>query len=478
MFYKLLLTVALVLGGAAMACCEDGINVIRPQDNGQALINPDMGWTMHFYSNITTNYGSKLEPSDSLEWFPGCSTVYLRIPWAFVEPEEGKFNWAILDTPAQRWISTGRKVAFRITTSENWIRYATPEWVKKAGAKGVFYDFPAKISDKGNLWDPDFTDRIYLQKLEKFLAAMAARYDGNPNVAFIDIGTFGLWGEGHTLMTSCLTQKQTNKAVRKHIDLHVKYFKHTLLCISDDVIGPEAPGKHFPLTDYALSKGVSLRDDSIMVQPAPKSWFHSEMAQEYWPKLPVILEHEHFGSSKERGAWGDGSLLIKSIEDYHASYMAIHWWPEIEYKENAAIIARINQRIGYRMQLKELSWPAKVKIGEWFTVTSKWANGGVAPCYPGGFMALTIKDARGGIVSVLSDETLDMRSLAVGKPDSIPVTGHTSSFRIGLIAPTTLPGTYDVYISVGKRDGTPVIALPLDNGDGQRRYKLGTITIE
>jgi len=26
-----------------------------------------MGWTLHFYSNVITNYGSKLAPSDTLD---------------------------------------------------------------------------------------------------------------------------------------------------------------------------------------------------------------------------------------------------------------------------------------------------------------------------------------------------------------------------------------------------------------------------
>jgi hypothetical protein len=109
--------------------------------------------------------------------------VYLRVPWAFLEPEEGRFNWALLDTPAQRWIGKGKRVALRIT----------------------------------------------------------------------------------------------------------------------------------------CSKGVTLRDDSILVQPPPRSWYHAEMAQEFWPRWPVILEHEHYGGSKQRGAWGDGSLLLKAVEDYHAN---------------------------------------------------------------------------------------------------------------------------------------------------------------
>jgi hypothetical protein len=92
-------------------------------------------------------------------------------------------------------------------------------------------------------------------------------------------------------------------------------------------------------------------------------------------------------------------------------------------------------------------------------------------------MAMTIKDAKGGLVSVLSDETLDMRTLNVGEPGKAPARTHESDFRVGLIAPTTRPGTYDVFVSVGRRDGTPLIALPLPGDDGQRRYKLGTITL-
>ncbi len=466
----------LICAAAAPAGAAEQV-VLHPSDNRQALVNPDMGWTMHFYSNIPTNYGSQLEPSDTVDDFPGLSTVYLRIPWAMVEPEEGKFNWAILDTPAQRWIAKGKKVAFRITASENWMPFATPEWVKNAGAKGTYYEFGKGPVEKGNLWDPDFGDPVFLKKLDSFLAAMALRYDDNPDVAFIDIGSYGLWGEGHTLMSSKVPESKADRIVQKHIDLYVKHFPHTLLCISDDVAGPEAPGPQFPLMDYARSRGVSMRDDSIMVQPPPKSWFHAGMAQPFWPERPVVLEHEHYGGSKARGAWGDGTLLLKAVEDYHASYMSIHWWPRVELDENHALIEKINRRMGYRLQVREIAWPERVPIGGEFTVDSQWANAGVAPCYPGGFMALTLKDGKGGIVSVLVDESLDMRTLQTGPPEETPVTAHTSTFRAGLIAPVTKPGTYDVYISVGRRDGTPVIALPLPSDDGQRRYRLGTVEL-
>jgi hypothetical protein len=458
--------------------------VVRPQDTGEALVNPGMGWTLHFYSNIIKNYGSKLEPWDTLDDWPGLSVVYLRVPWSFLEPTEGQFNWSLFDTPALRWIAKGKQIAIRVSCSESWMRYATPKWVQDAGAKGLDFEFGKGPKPGGPLWDPDYLDPIFLLKLENFLAAMARRYDGNPNVAFIDIGSFGMWGEGHTGFSSRLSEEQTLAVVKRHLDLHLKQFKQTLLCISDDVAGSGKPGRHFPAMDYALAKGVTMRDDSILVQPPPRSWYHAEMAQEFWPRLPVILEHEHYGPSKTRGAWS-GDLLLKSVEDYHASYMSIHWWPREELNENRETVERINLRMGYRLQLKEISWPAQVVLGQPFVVETTWANAGVAPCYSSGFWSLTLKDQKDGIVSAHVDEGLDLRNLKVGPPGQAPTEKLQSRFTIafrhvdprGTFAPPTKPGAYDLFVSVGLRDGTPRIALPLTGHDSQRRYKVGQIQI-
>ena len=92
--------------------------------------------------------------------------------------------------------------------------------------------------------------------------------------------------------------------------------------------------------NYALSRGVTMRDDSILVQPEPRCWYHNEMAQYFWPIMPVILEHEHYGGSVQRKAW-DKNLLLKAVEEYHASYMSIHWWPDILLRENKDVIEKI-----------------------------------------------------------------------------------------------------------------------------------------
>ncbi len=452
-------------------------------DNGQALINPQMGWTMHFYSNIIANYGSRLKPSDTLEGFPGVSTVYLRLPWSFLEPEEGHFDWSIIDTPAQRWIARGKKISFRISCCESWMRYATPKWVESAGAKGHNFTVGKGVDPNGPYWEPIYDDPVFLEKLENFLKAFATRYEGNPHVAFIDVGSFGVWGEGHCWASTKLEIADGIK--QQHIDLHLKYFPTTLLAVSDDFIGPGNKVARHPLTDYMLSKGVTLRDDSICVQAPPNSWFHAELAAAFWPKYPVILEHEHYGSSVCKNAWGDGSLLLKAVEDYHASYMSIHWWPDEFLQENRDIIDRINRRIGYRLQLRKMSWPSVIALGETFDIHGEWANAGVAPCYPGGYVSVTLKDEEGGIVSAHVMDKFNVRDLPVGPVDQAAIRKIDQSFVVARryedgprhFARAAAGGTFDVYVSVGTLDGTPQIALPLDHGDGQRRYRVGKIRV-
>ena len=209
------------------------------------------------------------------------------------------------------------------------------------------------------------------------------------------------------------------------------------------------------------------------------------MAQAFWPRLPVILEHEHLGPSKARKAWS-GDLLLKSVEDYHAAYLSIHWWPREMLNENRETVAAINRRLGYRIQLREIAWPEEARLGEPFSVETTWANAGVAPCYPGGFWSLTLRDEKGGLASAHVDEAFDFRELKVGKPGDAPAQKLTTRVTVALPlqdplgkhAPPTKPGVYDVFVSVGSRDGTPTIALPLANHDGHKRYRVGRILLK
>jgi hypothetical protein len=438
---------------------------VRPVDTGAALVNPGMGWVHHHLDNDIEHYGSKLAPEDTLDDFPGLSTIYLRLAWSFIEPEEGRFRWSIVDAPMQKWVAKGKRVALRFSCSETSYEYATPRWVEQAGAKGYRFVPGKGVDPSGKLWEPDFDDPVFLAKLDNFLRAAAARYDGDPNVAFIDVASFGVWGEGHTSWST--KRNYSAETVIRHLDLHAKHFKKTLLLANDDFANH---GRGPASIEHARKLGMGLRDDSILVQRPPNSYYSAGMAQSFWRDVPVILESEHYGNSKKIDAWGDGSLYLKAIEEYHASYASIHWWPREFLAEMLPLIDKINLRLGYRLQVVEADWPKEVTRGKDALATWTWRNAGVAPVYQGAFPSLTLKTAAGGIVAVLVQEDFNFRDLPTG--------GMTKAAQAPIRIPADVkPGTYRVFVSVGSRTGTPQIELPHHHGDGQRRYELGTITV-
>jgi len=122
-----------------------------------------------------------------------------------------------------------------------------------------------------------------------------------------------------------------------------------------------------------------------------------------------------------------------------------------------------------------------------------WRNAGVAPCLPGGHPTITLKDAKAGIAAVFVDDDFDVRELPVGAPGQAKVVWRTEydknvsppknqeqkAMMTYTLPPQHIlkPGVYDVFLSVGNLSGSPTIALALPDDDGNRRYRLGKITI-
>jgi hypothetical protein len=72
--------------------------------------------------------------------------------------------------------------------------------------------------------------------------------------------------------------------------------------------------------DTALAPDIAfIRGDRFAAAPPREA---------FWPGAPVILESEHYGGSKARGCWQDGRLYLQAVEEYHASFASIHWWPQ------------------------------------------------------------------------------------------------------------------------------------------------------
>ena len=105
------------------------------QDDQKVLVNPHKGWYHHYFDNAIKKYPSA--DADVIA-VAGMDHVYLRLAWAYLEPRDGEYNWKLIDDIIERFTAKGYGISFRITCKEtdDELVYATPQWVKEAGAKG------------------------------------------------------------------------------------------------------------------------------------------------------------------------------------------------------------------------------------------------------------------------------------------------------------------------------------------------------
>jgi hypothetical protein len=377
---------------------------LRPlADPKAALPNPHKGWYHHFPDNHIGKYAIARD-SDLLD-FPGMDHLYLRLAWAYLEPREGQFNWKVVDELIDKWTSHRLGIAFRISCKETSTdrieqQFATPKWVMEAGARGGYFRM-GKPAGPDAPWEPDFADPIFLSKLDSFLEKFAERYDGRPWLRYVDIGSIGDWGEGHTWAGS---RKDYGYEERKlHVDMYLKHFKKSQLVISDDFVyacgGPEERKR---MHRYVLEHRIAYRDDSILVDgyfsghSATSTVRSPEFFADSYLKTPNVLELEHYGTVKKSGNWtpapgsslgkfGGGrtgaEMLRTAVDLLHATYIGYHGYADEWLKDNPDLTIELLNRCGYWYFLDLAKFTNSVRLRDPLSLELTWRNRGVAPAY-------------------------------------------------------------------------------------------------
>jgi hypothetical protein len=388
-------------------------------DTTRVLENPDKGWYHHMLDNGIGKY--LIRDEELFHSFPGLDHLYLRLAWAYLEPEEGVYNWEVIDTIIDRYVPMGYGISFRISCKEtgwvpnsipvqiNGVGYATPPWVREAGAKGTV---PGEYGPP--VWTPDWDDPVFLDKLDNFHRAFAERYDGKPWVRYVDVGSIGEWGEGNAHRSTNIPP--TLEEVKANIDIYLKHYTKSQIVVTDALLFWRKPGEDVKeLYEYAVSNGITLRDDSPMVE------FHMNAYRDTWSishphfynplylEKPIILELAHYRSVKRNGLWlgrngadtipGFGvpgaEFFRKSVEIMHATWIGYHGYAEDFLTENPGLTVELLNRCGYWYFPVSISYPAVLRRGEENALEIEVLNKGVAPAYENYAMVLVFEPADG-----------------------------------------------------------------------------------
>src|SRR5579884_2896018 len=167
--------------------------IIRPKEIRGVLVNPGMGiTTFQRYNGDALNSGlkwSEAGPTAPLATpqqrpdFPATSVAYVRWFWATLEPEHGRIHWDIIDAALEQARVHGQTLAIRLMPYDP--EHPLPEWYRNSGARRA-----NKPTDKdGNIWQPDFSDPLFLKYWGEVVAAAGQRYDGHPLLDGVDISS-------------------------------------------------------------------------------------------------------------------------------------------------------------------------------------------------------------------------------------------------------------------------------------------------
>jgi len=437
-------------------------DLVNKWDTIRPLVNPDKGWYHHMLDNGINKY--LIQDEKDLTGFPGMDHLYLRLAWAFLEPEEGKFDWSYIDKVVDKYVPMGYKISFRISCKEtgkvgeavpeeiNGICYATPYWVVKAGAKGV--DRPEFGPPS---WTPDWNDPIFLQKLDHFHKAFAARYDGKPWVRYVDVGSIGDWGEGHTWKSTRIPP--TFSEVKTHIDLYLKHYKKTLLVVTDDLLrSTGSESEKMELYNYAVKNGISLRDDSPMVlglmQSELKTWTvkNPNFFEGVYKSRPTVFELEHYGKVKSQGHWlgkngkdtipqlkvTGAEVFRNAVKIIRPTYIGFHGYLGEWLNDNPDLTKELLNLCGYWYFPKMIN--VNQAKGHNLSFEMEWLNKGVAPAY-------TNYQLRGKLIPVKSGtETIDFVIENSGNKNWMP--GQTSTEKYAVTLSGKPKGEYSLAIQL------------------------------
>lgn len=424
--------------------------------------------------------------------------TYIRYDWKDVEPSQGVYDFSRVRSDMDRATADGGLFAFRIMPLNMSIQDGTgtslPGYIDRHERTWRWTD------TEGKAWSiPDWNSSAYITAWAGLSRALAAEFDGDPRLAYVDISGIGHYGEGHDHpyggaypgpAGQVPTTATSGMAIAK---AQVEAFKSTFLLWNLTTFLYDASGKFAQAASDGLlvdvvasSPRVGLRFDCIGGGASQNgAWLALDRAQtiavsrglpvsqqpgERWRIAPFVSEwcanivplSEVPPGAVDRGTIAQG---LQQVRNRHISAVSSHnykysWSGDMATRYSAQEVAQFaeaSKAAGYRLS-------ATVSVDSVGGLSVVWSNAGSAPTYRGWAVnyTLTRDDGQTSVVS----SSIDLRRVLPGNPVTDPVS-------LG-----DLPGgEYELSVSVVDPSGTVgAMRLAVDSVD-PRAAVLGRISI-
>ena len=473
---------------------EAGYTVTYPSSVSGALHNKGMGWIA---LEEQTNLGkADLGANGTL---PEVDNIGIQTCWDLLEPEEGVFNWALVDETIDYWTSQGKRINFRICTDSlnlPEVFYGAPRWLNEEPYNVHYeeYVYAGTTMARAN----DLTDPTYQYYFERFLKELSDRYATNPYIDTIDIRGYGMYGEWHSGHSFAdMEERMFTLAyiVDKYAENFAKEGKTLFLSNSWDFQGINEDGSSaatngncayedylaWSAIDYSMNlEYIGFRRDGMAGNGVTKySTDEKALAELIRSGKKVANCGEFFTGFADyiNGLYGmdpveaTEELLFKT----RCNYATVMGWVNIEvvniveagYEE---VFNRGNEKMGYRFKVDMAQFPEGVKQGDTAHILTKLSNSGL-----GRFtltdhnLRLMLVDENGQIKQSYDETKYDLRTLLNGETLNI--------YSDITIDKNLASGKYILAVAIVDSEGNPSIRFGQVGGYNEKIYPLGTINI-
>lgn len=349
-------------------------------DTASLLRNPCMGWGLYDDASGEVQDADLYWKAQDEAARQYGSFFYVRWRWSDMEPEEGKYAW-LYDENYKKLIKGARdrglKLCFRVYNhSQDNLRQSTPDYVRKAGAKGYMAE-----SGGNQLWTPYPDDPLFLSKLETFIQAFAREYDDPGRVDFIDGYNIGWWGECHNIRL--LDPNKLESVFDRITTMYASNFKKVLLALPfNSQIGIDTE-----MRIAITPKGYVMRRDGL-----GSMWFtesEQKITRQMYGKTLLIGESCWWQSSSDSvrpfatdkvyklNTWRDVyELTFKQAVENGFNTLDLREIPETSGWTGRAndLVRQFIAKGGYRFYPSKIALPVSAKVGENAVIEHTWNN--------------------------------------------------------------------------------------------------------
>ena len=269
---------------------------------------------------------------------PHIAGALFTIYWSDVEKREGDFDWRAIDRRMAPWVAAGKKVALRImwSSSGTWpdpaAAHPTPQFVIDAGA--VTVRSGSSKTDIPLAWDP-----VYIRHANRFLREVARKYDGDPNVIFVDVTPgaetnpyrFRRINAVEPEFKRVYAQKAASdgrtyshelwlETVKKAVDDAAAAFRKTPLLVTLNVGSLDGPLQMRAIGDHCVARGCCVGQNGLTGRSYAETGNRDSPFVDWGGKTKLYFE------MLDASGGGTGSLMdvMKAAERIGCDYLGVY----------------------------------------------------------------------------------------------------------------------------------------------------------